>query len=507
MQRITLTRWRTVLGGLALGALATTAASAQSRVVLPAGSVLIVHTTTPLQSSTAKVGQTFNTRVDESIGVDEFTVIPAGSTVRGRVTMATPATRQQSGVIDVVFDQLTLPNGTSFQIQGKLTSTDSAERRQINADPNNSHVVLVGERGGIGAAIAGAGSNNSNNAIFTALGSLLSEGRDVAVPSGTPLAVELENSVTLRGGTRLRGVENSTIYTATERIRAAQQALYQLNYYRGPISGQLDDATRQALFQYQVDRGLSRTGNLDGRTARSLGINLGTGVALSGNVLSASQAAMLRRDAQTLVARERSDLGGFTNVTFALKGDGVWTRMKHEGGPHRVQRVPVTESQGRVHTSSATVTVLPEAEEVDIQIPERDLQIDVYRSSGPGGQSVNTTDSAVRVTHKPTGLVVAIQDQKSQLQNKDKALRVLRSRLLQIEEDKRSSERSEARRDQVGGGGRSEKIRTYNFKENRVTDHRINLTLYKLDRVLAGELDEIVDALVADERRRQLEAE
>ena len=330
MQRITLTRWRTVLGGLALGALATTAASAQSRVVLPAGSVLIVHTTTPLQSSTAKVGQTFNTRVDESIGVDEFTVIPAGSTVRGRVTMATPATRQQSGVIDVVFDQLTLPNGTSFQIQGKLTSTDSAERRQINADPNNSHVVLVGERGGIGAAIAGAGSNNSNNAIFTALGSLLSEGRDVAVPSGTPLAVELENSVTLRGGTRLRGVENSTIYTATERIRAAQQALYQLNYYRGPISGQLDDATRQALFQYQVDRGLSRTGNLDGRTARSLGINLGTGVALSGNVLSASQAAMLRRDAQTLVARERSDLGGSaygqlnTNRAYAQGDIDLW---------------------------------------------------------------------------------------------------------------------------------------------------------------------------------------
>ena len=208
-----------------------------------------------------------------------------------------------------------------------------------------------------------------------------------------------------------------------------------------------------------------------------------------------------------LIDAQRSDLGGFTNVTFALKGDGVWTRMKHEGGPHRVQRVPVTESQGRVHTSSATVTVLPEAEEVDIHIPERDLQIDVYRSSGPGGQSVNTTDSAVRVTHKPTGLVVAIQDQKSQLQNKEKALRVLRSRLLQIEEDKRSSERSEARREQVGGGGRSEKIRTYNFKENRVTDHRINLTLYKLDRVLAGELDEIVDALVADERRRQLEEE
>ena len=206
-----------------------------------------------------------------------------------------------------------------------------------------------------------------------------------------------------------------------------------------------------------------------------------------------------------LLEGNESDLGGFTSVTFLLKGDSVWTRMKHEGGPHRVQRVPVTESQGRIHTSSATVTVLPEAEEVDIAIDDRDLQIDVYRSSGPGGQSVNTTDSAVRVTHKPTGLVVAMQDEKSQLQNKEKALRVLRSRLLQLEQDRLSSERSEARRDQVGGGGRSEKMRTYNFKENRVTDHRIGLTLYKLDRVLAGELDEVIDALVADERRRQLE--
>jgi peptide chain release factor 1 len=206
-----------------------------------------------------------------------------------------------------------------------------------------------------------------------------------------------------------------------------------------------------------------------------------------------------------MIEGNESDLGGFTSVTFLLKGDSVWTRMKHEGGPHRVQRVPVTESQGRIHTSSATVSVLPEAQEVDIAIDDRDLQIDVYRSSGPGGQSVNTTDSAVRVTHKPTGLVVAMQDEKSQLQNKEKALRVLRSRLLQLEQDRLASERSEARRDQIGGGGRSEKVRTYNFKENRVTDHRIGLTLYKLDRVLAGELDEVVDALVADERRRQLE--
>lgn len=207
-----------------------------------------------------------------------------------------------------------------------------------------------------------------------------------------------------------------------------------------------------------------------------------------------------------LIEANESDLGGFTSVTFLLKGDGVWSRMKHEAGPHRVQRVPVTESQGRIHTSSATVSVLPEAEEVDIHIDERDLQIDVYRSSGPGGQSVNTTDSAVRITHKPTGLVVSMQDEKSQLQNKEKALRVLRSRLLRLEQERQASERSEARRDQIGSGGRSEKVRTYNFKENRVTDHRIGLTIYKLDRVLAGELDEVSDALVADERRRQLEA-
>ncbi len=199
-----------------------------------------------------------------------------------------------------------------------------------------------------------------------------------------------------------------------------------------------------------------------------------------------------------------SDLGGFVEVTFLLKGDSVWSRMKHEAGPHRVQRVPVTESQGRIHTSSATVTVLPEAEEVDIVLDPNDLHFDVYRSSGPGGQSVNTTDSAVRVTHKPTGLVVSMQDEKSQLQNKERALKVLRSRLLRLEQDRQAAELSDARRAQIGGGGRSEKIRTYNFKENRVSDHRIGLTLYQLERILAGELDDVSDALVADERARQL---
>jgi peptide chain release factor 1 len=202
-----------------------------------------------------------------------------------------------------------------------------------------------------------------------------------------------------------------------------------------------------------------------------------------------------------------SDMGGVSDVAFLVSGDGVWTKLKHEGGPHRVQRVPVTESQGRVHTSSATVTVLPEAEEVEVDLDPNDLVIDVYRSSGPGGQSVNTTDSAVRITHRPTGMVVAMQDEKSQIQNRAKALQVLRARLLKAEQDRQAAELSDARRGQVGGGGRSEKIRTYNFKQNRVTDHRIALDLYKLDKVLAGELDEIVDALVADERARQLQAE
>jgi len=199
-----------------------------------------------------------------------------------------------------------------------------------------------------------------------------------------------------------------------------------------------------------------------------------------------------------------SDMGGYNEITFVVKGDGAWTRMKHEGGPHRVQRVPVTETQGRIHTSSATVTVLPEVDEVEVEIDPNDLEIQVYRSSGPGGQSVNTTDSAVRITHKPSGLVVSMQDEKSQLQNKAKALRVLQSRLYQLEQQRQQAELSSARKDQVGGGGRSEKIRTYNFKENRITDHRIGLTLYKLDKVLAGELDDVSDALVQDEQAARL---
>ena len=194
------------------------------------------------------------------------------------------------------------------------------------------------------------------------------------------------------------------------------------------------------------------------------------------------------------------------DYTFAVKGQGAYSVYKHEGGTHRVQRVPETESQGRIHTSTATVAVLPEAEDVEVQVDQGDLQIDVYRSSGPGGQSVNTTDSAVRITHKPTGLVVSMQDEKSQLQNREKAMRVLRARLYERELAAQQEEMAEDRRSQVGSGQRSEKIRTYNFPQDRVTDHRVKLQMNGVQRVLAGELDEFTAALEADEKRRKLEA-
>jgi len=199
-----------------------------------------------------------------------------------------------------------------------------------------------------------------------------------------------------------------------------------------------------------------------------------------------------------------SEVGGFDRVTVGIKGKGAYSKMKFEAGVHRVQRVPKTESQGRIHTSTATVAVLPEVEEVEVEIDPNDVKIDVYRSTGPGGQSVNTTDSAVRLTHVPTKLVVTVQDEKSQLQNKEKAMRILRARLYQMELERQQSELAGARRSQVGSGGRSEKIRTYNYKENRVTDHRIGLTLKRLDQVLEGDLDELVAALTADEQASRL---
>jgi peptide chain release factor 1 len=206
-----------------------------------------------------------------------------------------------------------------------------------------------------------------------------------------------------------------------------------------------------------------------------------------------------------LVSENESDAGGYKEIVFNVKGDSPYRYFKYESGVHRVQRVPETEASGRIHTSAATVAVLPEAEEVDITIEDKDLRIDVYRSSGPGGQSVNTTDSAVRITHLPTGLVVIQQDEKSQHKNKARALKVLRARLYEAQRQALAATRAADRKSQVGSGDRSERVRTYNFPQGRVTDHRINLTLYKIDKVLAGEaLDEIVDGLTAADTAERL---
>jgi peptide chain release factor 1 len=206
-----------------------------------------------------------------------------------------------------------------------------------------------------------------------------------------------------------------------------------------------------------------------------------------------------------VLSQSASDAGGFKEVTFAVKGGGAYSVFKFEGGTHRVQRVPETESQGRIHTSTATIAVLPEAEEVEVEVDQNDLQIDVYRSSGPGGQSVNTTDSAVRISHKPSGIVVSMQDEKSQLQNKERAMRVLRARLYERELAEQQAKIASERKAQVGSGQRSEKVRTYNYPQGRVTDHRIKHTSHNLEGVLGGNLAEFTDALSAEEKRQRLE--
>lgn len=295
------------IGALVLALSVVSEFPAQTRVVLPEGSVIVVRTAGPLESATARVGQTFETLVSDTVRVDGYTVIPAGSRIRGVVTFAQAANRQRSGVIEVNFDRLTLPDGNAYTLNGKLTSTDAAERRQIESDPN-ARVVLVGGRGGVGAAIAGAGSDESSaSGLLAALGNLLSEGRDVRVPSGTSLAVQLEQGLVLRGRGAARAADAFTIYTAADRIRAAQRALAQQNYYRGTINGQLDDATQRALFEFQIDQGIIATGNLDGRTARALGL-AETVDAADAAVLSPAEASLLRRRAQLIVARQRQDM-------------------------------------------------------------------------------------------------------------------------------------------------------------------------------------------------------
>jgi hypothetical protein len=304
-------RTKSLAGGLwtlIFTLLAVSGLSAQTRLVLPEGSVIIVRTTTPLESSTAKAGQSFETVVADTVRVDNYTAIPAGTRIRGVVTFAQAADRQRSGVIEVNFDRLTMPDGRAYTLSGKLTSTDAAERRQIESDPN-ARVVLVGGRGGVGAAIAGAGSENSPaSGILAALGTLLSEARDVRVPAGTPLAVQLEAGLVLSRRGAARSPDAFTIYTDADRIRAAQQALARQNYYRGAINGQLNDATRRALFEFQIDRGMTATGNLDGRTAQALGLSA-TATAGSAAILSPEEASVLRRGAQALVGRARQEMG------------------------------------------------------------------------------------------------------------------------------------------------------------------------------------------------------
>ncbi|MFQ5763656.1 MAG: peptide chain release factor 1 [Rhodospirillales bacterium] len=242
-----------------------------------------------------------------------------------------------------------------------------------------------------------------------------------------------------------------------------------------------------------------------------LEVRAGTGGEEAG-LFAADLFRMYQRYAETrkwtfeLISLNETGIGGYKEAIASISGPGVFARLKFESGVHRVQRVPSTESGGRIHTSAATVAVMPEAEEVDVNIEDKDLRIDVFRASGPGGQSVNTTDSAVRITHLPTGIVVSQQDEKSQHKNKAKALRVLRARLYEAERQKADAERAETRKSQVGSGDRSERIRTYNFPERRVTDHRVNLTVHKLDRVMDGELDEIIDALTAEDQAERLAA-
>jgi peptidoglycan hydrolase-like protein with peptidoglycan-binding domain len=295
------------MGGLAAMTLCGAELTAQARVVLPEGSVIVVRTSTALESATARTGQTFETVVADTVRVDNYTVIPAGSRIRGVVTFAQAADRQRSGVMEVNFDRLTLPDGRMHTLSGKLTSTDAAERRQIESDPN-ARVVLVGGRGGVGAAIAGASSERSpTSSILSALGTLLSQARDVRVPAGTPLAVQLEQGLVLNRRGSARAPDAFTIYTAADRIRAAQEALARRNYYRGAQTGQLDDATQRALFEFQIDQGIIATGNLDGRTATALGISA-SAAAADAAVLSPQEASLVRRGAQALVGRQRMEM-------------------------------------------------------------------------------------------------------------------------------------------------------------------------------------------------------
>jgi peptide chain release factor 1 len=321
---------------------------------------------------------------------------------------------------------------------------------------------------------------------------------------------------------RLRdlGKEHSELKPTVEAWRTYKQAESDLEEARGMLSGSSGDerkyledeigAQRATLaeLEAQIVEALLPKDPNDARDV-IVEIRAGAGGDEAG-LFAADLYRMYTRYAEEhgykteTLSENESGVGGYKEVIFAVKGKGAYSRLKHEGGVHRVQRVPVTESSGRIHTSAAGVLVLPEAEEVDVTIDPNDLRIDVYRSSGPGGQSVNTTDSAVRIKHIPTGVEVACQDEKSQLQNKEKAMRILRARLLQLEQEKQQQEQAAERKSQVRGMDRSERIRTYNFPENRVTDHRIGYTVHRLGEILEGDIDDLIDALNANRRDEDL---
>jgi peptide chain release factor 1 len=327
-----------------------------------------------------------------------------------------------------------------------------------------------------------------------------------------------------RRATRDAGRRYSELKPVVEGYREWRAATNELAETRELLSGEKDPEMKAeidseiATLEARIEKLESDLKELllprdpnDGRNA--IVVIQGTEGGEEANLWAADLFRMYQRYAEThglkleVLSSQPSDHGGFRDVSFVVKGPTAWARMKYEGGPHRVQRVPETESQGRIHTSAATVAVLPEADDVDVEIDPKDIEMDVFRSSGPGGQSVNTTDSAVRLTHIPTGIVASCQNERSQLQNRDRAMAILRARLLQLQQEQQDEALASARKQQVKGGGRSEKIRTYNYKDNRVTDHRIGLTVHALDRVLDGDLDEFIDALAADERQHQLGGE
>jgi peptidoglycan hydrolase-like protein with peptidoglycan-binding domain len=378
--------------GAAISVLPLPSAQAQNRLTLPAGSVILVRTQTQLQSSSVRQGQTFDTIVEDSVGLENYTVIPRGSHIRGTVTYVQPATRSQSGVIEVDFTSLTLPDGTTYPIEGKLTSTDAEERRQIEQS-SDQRVVLVGGRGGIGAAIAGAGSQSSSTSgILGALGALLSEGRDVSVPAGTTLAVQLEQAVSLRARGLRRASNDATLFTSADMIRAAQQELARQNYYRGTVDGQLTYATQRAIFEYQVDKGLARTGNLDWRTVRSLGLTgvVGTGNNAGGNYLTATEAATLRRDAQTVAARQRQDLsvsslGRLSSTAYGEADLDLWFALSAFADNASLYEQIIRSSNTNQTMSAATHALLNAARRVDTSL-----------SSSRASNSVRNSWSTIR---------------------------------------------------------------------------------------------------------------